>query len=178
MDGVRIHMLITSCTLLHQWRLSSIKCSWNRNRASSWWNTKIIRTPWLICCYVNVFSTISPFSILVGRWFVSPLPDTWSTCTHMNVIRGVWATPTSSRPPSTVIGARADDRASAVPSSPTRPTGPPPCCHRPSFPRPLFCQWAPMGSRWPQTRRSRKVRDVWIQLVGTEIKLNRRNFKF
>lgn len=87
--------------------------------------------------------------------------DTWSTCTHTNVIRGVWATPTSSRQPSTVIGGRADDRASAAPSSPTRPTGRPPCSRRPNSPRLVWaCRWAPMGLRWPPSRRSRKVRFV------------------
>lgn len=90
------------------------------------------------------------------------LSDTWSTCTHMNVIRGVWATPTSSRQPSTVIGGRADDRALAAPSLPTRPTGRPPCSLRRRSPRPVWAwQWAPTGPRWPPSRRSRKVRFVY-----------------
>lgn len=90
--------------------------------------------------------------------FSFPSTDTWSTCTRMNVTRGVWATPTSSRQPSTATGVRAGGRASAVPSSPTRPTGPPPCCRRPRSLRRRCCRWAPTGPRWRPIRRSRKVR--------------------
>lgn len=84
--------------------------------------------------------------------------DTWSTCTRMNVTREVWATPTSFRRPSTVIGGKAGGKALAAPSSRILPTGPPPYCLHQRSQRPAWAwQGAPMEPRWPPSRRSRKV---------------------
>lgn len=97
------------------------------------------------------------------------ISDTWSTCTHMNVKRGHWATPTSFKQPSTAIDGRAGDRALAALSSPTLQTGLPPCCPRRSSPRPAWAwQWAPTGPRWVTSTRSRKVRFVYCAACTSE----------
>ncbi len=87
-----------------------------------------------------------------------PSADIWNICILTNVRRGVSATPTSCRRPSTVTGERGADRALAAHSSPTRPMGHPQCSPLPNSP----CQpWvSPCPATEPLSHPYRKLRKV------------------